>query len=111
MEFQSIASLEVHNWTKHPNQQARISKGYQLANIFKINNVTDIYSKGFNITIPEDNHFADQNIGKWRSGAHEQFVFLKPLPKGDHTINYNVGVAGTGPNDHSSEISYDLKVK
>jgi hypothetical protein len=41
---------------------------------YKINsmdNVTDIYSKGFNITIPEDNHFADQNIGKWRSGAHE----------------------------------------
>ena len=81
---------------------------------YKINsmdNVTEIYSKGFNITIPEDTHFADQNIGTWRSGAHGWFVFLKPLPKGDHTINYNVGVAGTGPNDHSSEISYDLKVK
>ena len=36
---------------------------------------------------------------------------LKPLPPGDHTPYYNVGVTGTGPNDHSPEISYDLKVK
>ena len=81
---------------------------------YKINsmdNVTELYSKGFNITIPEDTHFADQNIGTWRSGAHGWFAFLKPLPTGDHTINYNVGVTGTGPNDHSSEITYDLKVK
>jgi hypothetical protein len=81
---------------------------------YKINsmdNVTELYSKGFNVTIPEDTHFADQNIGTWRSGAHGWFVFLKPLPPGDHIINYNVGVTGTGPNDHSSEISYDLKVK
>ena len=81
---------------------------------YKINsmdNVTELYSKGFNITIPEDTHFPDQNIGGWRSGAHGWFVFLKPLPPGDHTVSYNVGVTGTGPNDHSSEIAYDLKVK
>ena len=81
---------------------------------YKINsmdNVTELYSKGFNITIPEDTHFPDQNIGAWRSGAHGWFVFLKPLPPGDHTVSYNVGVTGTGPNDHSSEIAYDLKVK
>ena len=31
---------------------------------YKINsmdNVTELYSKGFNITIPEDTHFPDQN--------------------------------------------------
>jgi len=81
---------------------------------YKINsmdNVTELYSKGFNITIPEDTHLPDQNTGTWRSGAHGWFVFMKPLPPGDHTVSYNVGVAGTGPNDHSSEITYDLKVK
>lgn len=81
---------------------------------YKINsmdNVTELYSKGFNVTIPEDTHFPDQNTGTWRSGAHGWFVFLKPLPSGDHTIYYNVGVTGTGPNDHSAEITYDLKVK
>src|SRR5207342_3608253 len=43
---------------------------------YKINsmdNVTELYSKGFNITIPEDTHFADQNTGTWRSGAHGWF--------------------------------------
>ena len=54
---------------------------------YKINsmdNVTEVYSKGFNITIPEDTNMADQNTGTWRSGAHGWFVFLKPLPPGDH---------------------------
>ena len=37
--------------------------------------------------------------------------FPETIAYGDHTINYNVGVTGTGPNDHSSEITYDLKVK
>src|SRR5205809_6044166 len=71
---------------------------------YKINsmdNVTEVFSKGFNITIPEDTHMPDQNPGTWRPGAHGWFVFLKPLPAGDHTLYYNVGVTGTGPNDHS----------
>lgn len=57
------------------------------------------------------NLFSHQNTGTWRSGAHGWFAFLKPLPPGDHKLDYNIGVTGTGPNDHSSEISYDLKVK
>jgi hypothetical protein len=82
--------------------------------VYKINsmeNVTEVLSKGFNITIPENTHLPDQNPGTWRSGAHGWFVFLKQLPPGDHTLYYNVGVTGTGPNDHSAEITYDLKVK
>jgi hypothetical protein len=81
---------------------------------YKINsmdNVTEVYSKGFNITIPEDTYSPDQNPGTWRTGAHGWWVFLKPLPPGDHTIHYNVGVTGTGPNDHSAEITYVLHVK
>jgi hypothetical protein len=81
---------------------------------YKINsmdNVTELYSKGFNVTIPEDTHYPDQNIGTWRSGAHGWWTFLKPLPPGDHLIEYNVGVTGTGPNDHASEIEYLLKVE
>jgi hypothetical protein len=81
---------------------------------YKINsmdNVTEVYSKGFNITIPANTHFPDQNPGTWRAGAQGWFVFLKPLPQGDHTLYYNVGVTGTGPNDHSAEITYSLHVK
>lgn len=81
---------------------------------YKINsmdNVTEIRTKGFNVTIPEDTQFPDQNIGTFRAAAHGWFVFLKPLPPGNHSIYYNVAVTGLGPNDHSSEISYDLNVK
>jgi hypothetical protein len=80
---------------------------------FKINsmeNVTELYSKGFNITIPPDTHYPDQNIGTWPSGAHGWFCLLKPLPPGDHTISYNVRVTGAGP-EKATEITYALKVK
>ena len=46
---------------------------------FLMDNVTELYSKGFNVTIPEDTHYPDQNIGTWRSGAHGWWTFLKPL--------------------------------
>jgi hypothetical protein len=88
-----------------------IKGGALVYQINSIENVTEIFSKGFNITIPEDTHFPDQTPGTFRSGAHGWFVFLKPLPPGDHTLYYNVGVTGLGPNDHSAEITYDLKVK
>ena len=81
---------------------------------YKINsldNVTEVFSKGFNITIPDDSNYPDLKPGTFRSGAHGWFAFLKPLPPGDHKLYYNVGVTGTGPNDHSAEITYDLKVK
>ena len=82
-----------------------------LYKINSLNSVTEIYSKGFNITLPEDSHYPDLNPGTWHAGSHRWFAFLKPLPPGDHTLCYNVGVTGTGPKDHSAEVTYDLKVK
>ncbi len=75
-------------------------------------NVSEIYSKGFNVTYPENSFWPDLPLGKsFNAGAHGWFVFLKPLPVGDHKLSYNVGVTGTGPNDSTAEITYDLKVK
>ena len=37
--------------------------------------------------------------------------YFSLLPPCGHPLYYNVGVTGTGPNDHSAEITYDLKVK
>lgn len=64
-----------------------------------------------NLEVSPGTNIPDLKSGTFRSGAHGWFVFLKPLPPGDHTLYYNVGVTGTGPNDHSAEITYDLKVK
>jgi hypothetical protein len=77
--------------------------------INSMDNVTEVYSKGFNITIPEDTHMADQNPGTWRSGAHGWYVFLKPLPPGNHTVYYSTGVVD-GPNTIAAQITYDLRV-
>jgi hypothetical protein len=52
---------------------------------YKINsltNVTEFYSKGFNLTIPPDTHQATTAPGTWRAGSHGWWVFLKPLPPG-----------------------------
>lgn len=66
---------------------------------YKINsltNVSEIYVKAFNLTAPEDTHKAFTVPGTFHAGAHGWFVFLKPLPPGDHTVFYNVRVTPTG---------------
>jgi hypothetical protein len=87
---------------------------------YKINsltNVTEFYSNGFNITIPADTHQAGQVPGTWRAGSHGWWVFLKPLPSGEHTVSYNVRVTPTGAltspgtNPHFSDVTYLLKVQ
>lgn len=87
------------------------SKGYKIESI---NNVTEVYAKLFNITIPEDTHQGEQVTGTWPSGAHGWFVFLKPLPPGDHKINYFVNVEDTGEktvNPTSAELEYTIHVE
>jgi hypothetical protein len=86
---------------------------------YKINaltNVTEFYSKGFNTTIPPDTHNAGSKPGTWRAGSQGWWVFLKPLPPGEHTIYYNVRVTPTGAltspgtNPHFADITYKLQV-
>ena len=67
---------------------------------YKINsltNVTELYVKEFNLTASEDTHKAFTVPGTFHAGAHGWFVFLKPLPPGDHTVFYNVRVTPIGP--------------
>jgi hypothetical protein len=87
---------------------------------YKINspltNITDFSSKGFDLTIPPDSHEANEKPGTWRAGSQGWWVFLKPLPPGEHTIFYNVRVTPTGPltspgtTTHFADITYKLQV-
>lgn len=88
---------------------------------YKVNslaNVTEIYSKGFNFTVPTDSRLLPSGTppGNWLAGSHGWFVFLEPLPPGEHTLFYNVRVTPTGAltspgvSPHSSDITYDLVV-
>jgi hypothetical protein len=88
---------------------------------YKINspltNITELYSKGFNIAIPADTHAAGNVAGTWRAGSQGWWVFLKPLSPGDHTIFYNIRVTPTGAltspgtNPHFADITYKLLVR
>jgi hypothetical protein len=86
---------------------------------YKINsltNVTEFYSKGFNLTIPPDTQEANYKSGTWRAGSQGWWVFLKPLPPGEHTIFYNVRVTPTGAltspgtSPHFADITYNFQV-
>lgn len=89
---------------------------------YKINsltNVTEIYSSGFNITLPSDSRLLPSGTppGSWLAGSHGWLVFLEPLPPGEYTLFYNVRVTPTGAltspgtSPHSSDITYDLIVR
>jgi hypothetical protein len=93
------------------DEVSSMSAGNLNYKINALDNITEIYSTPFNITIPENTAAPDQNTGTFPAAAHGWMSFLKPLPPGEHTIFYNVGVTGTGPNDHSAEITYNLRVK
>jgi hypothetical protein len=88
---------------------------------YKINspltNINDFYSKGFNLTIPADTHIANQVTGTWRAESQGWWVFLKPLPPGEHTVFYNIRITPTGPltspgtNPHFADITYKIQVE
>jgi hypothetical protein len=87
---------------------------------YKVNsmsNVTEIYTKGFNLTMPPGTHQAVTMPGTWRAGSQGWWVFLKPLPLGEYTISYNIRVTPTGPltspgtTTHFADINYKLQVE
>ena len=80
-------------------------------------NITEIYTKGFNLTDAPNNHEAGYKAGTWRAGSQGWWVFLKPLSPGDHTIFYNVRVTPTGlltspgTNPQFADVTYTLHVR
>ena len=82
------------------------------------NNVTEVYTKQFNATIPNDSRMKteDKSYGKTFPGAaHGWFVFLKPLQPGNHTVYYQNSVESTSlsgaGNVNSAQFTYLFKVK
>ena len=84
--------------------------------ISTLQNVSEIYTKGFNITIPADTFLPDMIPGELRAGGHGWWVFLEPLPPGKHTVSYSVRVFPTGAltspgvNPTTTDITYLLNV-
>jgi len=80
-----------------------------------MNNVTEVYSNQFNATIPINSHVIVEQYGTFPAAAHGWFVFLKPLPPGNHTVYYQNSVepttlSGAG-NVNSAQFTYVFDVK
>ena len=82
-----VAKLQVRN---------SMISGTLDSKITTLANVSEIFTKGFNITIPPDSHKPDYQPGTWPAGSQGYWVILKPLPQGEHTVYYNVRVNPTG---------------
>lgn len=78
-------------------------------------NVTEINTKQFNMTFPTDSHLITTKYGTFPTAAHGWFVFLKPLPLGQHTIYYKNSVEPTtlsgAENVNTAEFTYQIKVE
>jgi hypothetical protein len=103
----SVAKLDV--------QQTEQS-GSLNYKIRSLSNVTEFASKGFPLVIPAGTHKPNQVTGKWRAVSQGWWVFLKPLPPGEHTIYYNIRVTPTGAmtspgtSPHFADINYKFNV-
>ena len=87
---------------------------------YKINsliNATQSTSKVFPLTLPPDSVEIANNVpGTWQAASDGWWVFLKPLPPGQHSISYSARVTRTGPttspgtSPHFADITYKLQV-
>ena len=72
-------------------------------------NASEVATKEFYITFPENSNFAPVIRGSHLSATDGWYVFLKPLPVGEHTVYYKNAVVGENANN--AEITYLFKVK
>jgi hypothetical protein len=104
-----VAKLDVSQ-TVNPGSN---SVNYKVNSIA---NVTQSTSKEFTLVIPANTHKPSQNTGTWQAVSDGWWVFLKPLPPGQHTIFYNIRVTPTGAltspgtSPHFADITYNIQV-
>ena len=80
----------------------------------KLLNVVELNTPFFSFTYPPGTHLFTTRPGTFPAVAHGWFVFLKPLPVGDHTVSYSISVItpGTtlGGTPTSAQYTYHFKV-
>ena len=87
------------------------AEDYKTINLI---NATELYSKGFNITLPEDSNLAVDYPGTHLGATHGWYIFLKPLPVGEHSVRYVNDVRETtlgAGNTNNADITYSFTVR
>jgi hypothetical protein len=115
----SCTSIEAHS-TKLADLVNCASNGDQHLTFkatldgVRLNNLENNYATTnlFDMTLP-NNNFEDLKGGTYPTGAGGYFVFLKPLPAGEHNLHVTARVLNpTDPSfNYDYDASYDLKVR
>jgi hypothetical protein len=107
----NLGKVTVKAWVDNKSIAQVNAEDYKTINLI---NATELYSKGFNITIPGDSNLAVDYPGNHLGAAHGWYIFLKPLPVGEHTVRYINDVRETtlgAGNTNNADITYSFKVK
>ena len=107
----NLGKVTVNAWVDNKPLAQVNAEDYKTINLI---NASELYSKGFNITIPGDSNLAVDYPGNHLGAAHGWYIFLKPLPVGEHTVRYINDVRETtlgAGNTNNADITYSLNVK
>ena len=107
----NLGKVTVNAWVDNKSLAQVKAEDYKTINLI---NASELYTKGFNITVPEDSNLAVDYPGTHLGATHGWYIFLKPLPTGEHTVRYVNDVRETtlgAGNTNNADITYSLKVK
>jgi hypothetical protein len=106
-----LGKIKANAWVDN-NPIAQVeAEDYKTINLI---NATELYTKGFNITTPANSQLQVDYPGSHLGAVHGWFIFLKPLPVGEHTVRYVNDVRPTtlgAGNTNNADITYSFKVK
>ncbi|HXV88997.1 MAG TPA: hypothetical protein VD710_07885 [Nitrososphaeraceae archaeon] len=107
----NLGKVTVNAWVDNKSIAQVKAEDYKTINVV---NTTELYTKAFNITTPENSWLTVDYPGPHPGAVHGWFIFLKPLPVGEHTFHYVNDVRPTtlgAGNTNNADITYSLKVK
>jgi hypothetical protein len=107
----NLGKVTVNAWVDNKSIAQVKADDYKTINVV---NATELYTKAFNITTPEDSWLTVDYPGTYPGAVHGWFIFLKPLPVGEHTFHYVNDVRPTtlgAGNTNNADITYSLNVK
>ena len=107
----NLGKVTVNAWVDNKPLAQVKAEDYKTINLI---NASELYTKGFNITSPEDSNLAVDYPGTHLGATHGWYIFLKPLPVGEHTVRYVNDVRETtlgAGNTNNADITYSFSVK
>jgi hypothetical protein len=109
---QDLGKIKANVWVDNKPIAQVVAEDYKTINLI---NATELFTKAFNITTPANSQLQVDYPGTYPGAVHGWYIFLKPLPPGEHTVRYVNDVRPTtlsgAANTNNADITYSLNVK